>query len=102
MKNQKLFTIAGTSTSDGKTKFRVATGSLNRRASVLKSVGHTNINLTLLPQPMTRAQAMQYLGVQSNSLTIDSDTQQSEEIVLQLPPESAVETFELFEITAQV
>ena len=57
----KTFTIAGYSTLGGRVKLRVATGSVARRVAVLKSAGHTDINLVELPQPMTRAEAMAYV-----------------------------------------
>ena len=57
----KTFTIAGYSTLGGRVKLRVATGSLARRMSVLKSAGHTDINLIELPEPMTRAVAAVYI-----------------------------------------
>ena len=60
----KTFTIAGYSNLNGRVKLRVATGSVARRTSVLKSSGHTDINLIELPQPMTRPEAMAYVEAQ--------------------------------------
>ena len=57
----KLFTIAGYSNLNGRVKLRVATGTVARRVAVLKSAGHTNINLVELPQPMTRADATAFV-----------------------------------------
>ena len=57
----KLFTIAGYSNLNGRVKLRVATGTVARRTAVLKSAGHTDINLVELPQPMTRADATAFV-----------------------------------------
>lgn len=60
----KLFTIAGYSNLNGRVKLRVATGSVARRTAVLKSAGHTEINLVELPAPMTRQDAMAFVEAQ--------------------------------------
>lgn len=60
----KTFTIAGYSNLNGRVKLRVATGTIARRTAVLKSSGHTDINLVELPQPMTRAEAMAFVEAQ--------------------------------------
>ena len=60
----KLFTIAGYSNLNGRVKLRVATGTIARRAAVLKSSGHTDINLVELPQPMTRSEAAAFVEAQ--------------------------------------
>ena len=60
----KLFTIAGYSNLNGRVKLRVATGTVARRSAVLKSAGHTDINLVELPQPMTRADATAFVESQ--------------------------------------
>jgi hypothetical protein len=57
----KLFTIAGYSNLNGRVKLRVATGTVARRTAVLKSAGHTEINLVELPSPMTRADAAAFV-----------------------------------------
>lgn len=57
----KLFTIAGYSNLNGRVKLRVATGTIARRTAVLKSSGHTDINLVELPSPMTRADAAAFV-----------------------------------------
>jgi hypothetical protein len=57
----KTFTIAGYSNLNGRVKLRVATGTVARRTAVLKSSGHTDINLVELPQPMTRPEALAYV-----------------------------------------
>ena len=58
----KTFTIAGYSNLNGRVKPRVATGSIARRRAVLKSAGHTDINLVELPEPMTREIAAAYIA----------------------------------------
>lgn len=60
----KTFTIAGYSNLNGRVKLRVATGTIARRTAVLKSAGHTDINLVELPEPMTRAAATEYVEAQ--------------------------------------
>lgn len=55
----KLFTVAGYSTHNGVTKFRVA-NSMNRVA-VLQNSGHTNIDLLTLPTAMTKETALKYM-----------------------------------------
>ena len=60
----KTFTIAGYSNLNGRVKLRVATGTIARRTAVLKSAGHTDINLVELPQPMTRADAAAFVESQ--------------------------------------
>lgn len=57
----KLFTIAGYSNLNGRVKLRVATGTVARRTAVLKSAGHTEINLVELPSPMTRTDASAFV-----------------------------------------
>jgi hypothetical protein len=60
----KLFTIAGYSNLNGRVKLRVATGTVARRTAVLKSSGHTDINLVELPTPMTRQDATAFVESQ--------------------------------------
>lgn len=60
----KTFTIAGYSDLNGRVKLRVATGTIARRSAVLKSSGHTDINLVELPQPLTRAAAAAFVESQ--------------------------------------
>lgn len=60
----KLFTIAGYSNLNGRVKLRVATGTVARRTAVLKSAGHTDINLVELPTPMTRQDAVAFVESQ--------------------------------------
>ena len=67
----KTFTIAGYSTLGGRVKPRVATGSIARRRAVLKSAGHTEINLYELPEPMTRVDAVAYIAVRDQIAAIN-------------------------------
>lgn len=62
MADNKTFTIAGTSTKDGANTFRFATGKATVRTGVLKRNGHTDIALQDLPQPMTKTDAIAFLG----------------------------------------
>lgn len=55
----KLFTVAGYSTKDGKTKARFATDMT--RVKTLVKTGHTDIQLYELAKPMTKAQALEFL-----------------------------------------
>ena len=55
----KLFTVAGTSVLNGKRTYRFANSM--SRAGVLARNGHTDVRLTALPAPMTRASAIAYL-----------------------------------------
>ena len=60
---EKLFTVAGTATQHGVTKARFA-NDLVARIKILNKNGCTDINLTELPKPMTKLQALQYLQEQ--------------------------------------
>lgn len=62
--NDKLFTIAGTSTVDGVATLRFATGKVKVREGVLRRAGHTEINLRELPKPMSRQDAAAWLAAQ--------------------------------------
>jgi hypothetical protein len=91
----KTFTIAGYSTLGGRVKLRVATGSLARRMSVLKSAGHTDINLIELPEPMTRAVAAVYIqrefaGVSlfKPKVSAPESVSQTEELEVEFTPET--------------
>ena len=79
----------------GRVKLRVATGSLARRMSVLKSAGHTDINLIELPEPMTRAVAAVYIqrefaGVSlfKPKVSAPESVSQTEELQVEFTPES--------------
>jgi hypothetical protein len=66
----KTYTIAGYSNLFGRVKLRVATGTIARRTSVLKSAGHKDINLIELPNPMTRAAAAEYVEAEFRGVTL--------------------------------
>lgn len=59
----RKFDIAGFSTFAGKRKVRFANGKTEARSKVLGRNGHTDIDLRVLPNPMTKAEAMAFLGV---------------------------------------
>lgn len=91
----KTFTIAGFSNLNGRVKLRVATGSVARRAAVLKSAGHTDINLIELPQPMTRADAAAFVEAQfagvtlfKSKVTAPTAVTQAAELEVEFTPES--------------
>lgn len=60
----KLFTIAGTSVLNGVETFRFATGTVEKRAWVLKHNGHTNVALVVLPNEMDKLGAIAWLQAQ--------------------------------------
>ena len=60
----KLFTIAGTSVLKGIATFRFATGTIEKRAWVLKHNGHTNVALVMLPNEMDKMGAIAWLQAQ--------------------------------------
>jgi len=63
-KIEKRFTVAGTATNaDGTVKVRFA-NDLVARIKILNKAGCSNINLTELPQAMTKLEALQYLQAQ--------------------------------------
>ena len=66
----KTYTIAGYSNLNGRVKLRVATGSIARRVSVLKSAGHRDINLVELPNPLTREAAAAYIEREFAGVTL--------------------------------
>jgi len=57
--SEKLFTVTGFSTKDGKIKARFATD-MTRIKTLIKT-GHTDIQLYDLPKPATKLEALQYL-----------------------------------------
>jgi hypothetical protein len=63
MKQETLFTVAGTSNRMGEVKVRFA-NDLVSRIKALHRAGHTDINLVQLPSAMTKLQALQYLQTQ--------------------------------------
>ncbi len=56
----KTFTVAGTSVEHGVVKFRVA-NDLRSRVQMLTRCDNTEINLILLPEPMTKSAAAAFL-----------------------------------------
>ena len=94
----KTFTIAGYSNLNGRVKLRVATGTIARRTAVLKSAGHTDINLVELPTPMTRADAVafvegQFKGIElfRSKVTAPKAVTQDPEREVEFTPESESE-----------
>lgn len=59
----RKFDIAGFSTLSGIRKVRFANGSIENRTKVLERNDHTDIDLRKLPNPMTKAEALAFLGV---------------------------------------
>lgn len=57
--SDKLFTVAGYSTKDGKVKARFATDMT--RIKTLVKTGHTDIQLYELSKPMSKVDALQFL-----------------------------------------
>ena len=60
MKQEHLFTVAGTSNRQGEVKVRFA-NDLVSRIKALHRAGHTDVNLIELPKPMTKLEALQHL-----------------------------------------
>ena len=56
--SEKLFSVVGESTLNGKTSIRVANDI--KRRTVLQRNGHTNILLVVLPQPMSKTDAIAF------------------------------------------
>jgi hypothetical protein len=63
MKQENLFTVAGTSNRQSEVKVRFA-NDLVSRIKALHRAGHTDVNLVELPKPMTKLEALQYLQTQ--------------------------------------
>ena len=57
---EKTFTFAGVSTLNGTVAYRFANGA--DRVKVLAKNGHEDIDLRSLPEPMTKAAAIEWLG----------------------------------------
>ena len=57
---EKTFTFAGISTLNGTVAYRFANGA--DRVKVLAKNGHIDIDLRSLPEPMTKAAAIEWLG----------------------------------------
>jgi uncharacterized protein YoaH (UPF0181 family) len=63
MKQENLFTVAGTSALNGEVKVRFANDLVSRIKALHRS-GHTDVNLVELPKAMTKLEALQYLQAQ--------------------------------------
>lgn len=61
----KTFTIAGTSSLNGKVKFRFANGTVKHREQVLGRNGHTEIRLIELPSAMDKDAARAFVESQN-------------------------------------
>ena len=59
MKQEKLYTVAGTTTINGETKVRFANDLISRIKIFSKGGG--DVNLVELPSPMNKLEALQYL-----------------------------------------
>ena len=60
--DNKLYTVAGTSVRLGVKKYRFATSSADARSKVLTYNDHTDVELFNLDTPMTKAEAITWLG----------------------------------------
>ena len=63
MKQENLFTVAGTSNRQGEVKVRFA-NDLVSRIKALHRAGHADVNLVELPKAMSKLEALQYLQEQ--------------------------------------
>lgn len=64
MIDTRKFNVAGFSTMpSGKRKLRFTTSDLESRIKLLERQGHTDLDLRQLPYPMTKTEAMAFLGV---------------------------------------
>lgn len=66
MTAERMFNVAGFSTLSGKRKVRFANGTVEARTKVLERNGHTDVDLRKLPKPMSKAEAMKYLGIEDH------------------------------------
>ena len=73
----KTFTVAGTSNFNGVIKYRVA-NDLESRVKHLERVGHTDVNMMWLPEPMTRDAAISWLNSQGSTCAADLVEEQVE------------------------
>ena len=69
----KLFTIAGTSTFEGVTTYRFATGKPGVRKAKLEWHGHTNVEFSELPRPMNKEDAISWLVTQGRSAVMPTN-----------------------------
>jgi hypothetical protein len=68
----KTFTVAGTSTLNGKTKIRFAADM--GRATVLEKNEHTDIQLVELPTAMTKGEIAKFLFAHDDFQTVEAQT----------------------------
>lgn len=61
--SDRTFNIAGFSTLSGQRKVRFANGTVEARSKILERNGHEDIDLRVLPNAMSKAEAMTFLGV---------------------------------------
>lgn len=66
--SDRTFTIAGFSTLSGQRKVRFANNSVADRTKILERSGHVEIELHELPKAMTKAEAMEFLGVAEDDM----------------------------------
>lgn len=95
----KLYTVAGTSTLNGKSSYRFA-NSLSR-AQVLARNGHEHVELFVLPTPMTKESAVEFLRKGSLTKQIAAqrvDRSKGEETVLWKSMSPAMRAQKQFEI----
>ena len=101
----KLFTVAGTSTLNGKSSYRFA-NSLSR-AAVLARNGHEHVELFVLPLPMTKESAIEFLRKGSLTKQVAAqrvDKSKGQETVLWKslsPAQKADKQFEIWRYKAQ-
>jgi hypothetical protein len=60
MKQENLFTVAGTSNHKGEVKVRFANDLVSRIKALVRA-GQTDVNLVELPRPMTKLEALKHL-----------------------------------------
>lgn len=73
-----MFTVVGVSTHRGQTKVRFANDMVSRVKMLVKA-GHTDIDLYELPEPMTKAEACDYL--RHGGLKVMQNATQAEAVV---------------------
>lgn len=64
----RTFNIAGFSTLSGQRKVRFANGTIEARKKILERNGHEDIDLRELPNAMSKAEAMTFLGVEDTDV----------------------------------
>lgn len=66
----RTYTVAGTSVVDGECTFRLCNIKPKYRAHVLRTRGHTEINLFELPAPMTQDEAIEFMQARGMSAIV--------------------------------